>query len=305
MAMGHVFEIAFAISATLGTGFRGATTGATNQMKQLGNTAKSISAQQKQLDQAWKASAAAIKVYERQLESLKGKLESAKEAEKQYQVSEQQIGKAMDTARVQWKTSLNALRIYGNQIASLKQCLDQGKITANQYQVEMGKIGKSMARAQANAAQYHGTLRGLQQQLDQTKKHQSQLQQEINKTQLAQDKIQQQLRTQQGMKTAGMSAEEYRTHLQRLQQEMDKTRAAQAKLQQVLMARSSAMANFSAASSGLMSGAATVTMMAVPIASMIQTAATFEAAMSKVKAITSSSEQEIQQLTNQARELGE
>ena len=107
------------------------------------------------------------------------------------------------------------------------------------------------------------------------------------------------------MKTAGMSAEEYRTHLQRLQQEMDKTRAAQAKLQQVLMARNSAMANFSAASSGLMSGAATVTMMSAPIVSMIQTAANFEAAMSKVKAITSSSDQEIQRLTNQARELGE
>lgn len=201
MAMGHVFEIAFAISATLGAGFRGATTGATNQMKQLGNTAKSISAQQKQLDRAWKASAASAKTYERQLVNLKNQF-------------------------------------------------DQGKITAAQYQANTRRIG-------------------------------------------------------QAMKTAGMSAEEYRTHLQRLQQEMDKTRAAQAKLQQVLMARNSAMANFSAASSGLMSGAATVTMMSAPIVSMIQTAANFEAAMSKVKAITSSSDQEIQQLTNQARELGE
>lgn len=201
MAMGHVFEIAFAISATLGAGFRGATTGATNQMKQLGNTAKSISAQQKQLDRAWKASAASVKNYERQLVSLRNQF-------------------------------------------------DQGKITATQYQANTRRIGLAM-------------------------------------------------------KTAGMSAEEYRTHLQRLQQEMDKTRAAQAKLQQVLMARNSAMANFSAASSGLMSGAATVTMMSAPIVSMIQTAANFEAAMSKVKAITSSSDQEIQRLTNQARELGE
>lgn len=201
MAMGHVFEIAFAISATLGAGFRGATTGATNQMKQLGNTAKSISAQQKQLDRAWKASAASVKNYERQLVSLRNQF-------------------------------------------------DQGKITATQYQANTRRIGLAM-------------------------------------------------------KTAGMSAEEYRTHLQRLQQEMDKTRAAQAKLQQVLMARNSAMANFSAASSGLMSGAATVTMMSAPIVSMIQTAANFEASMSKVKAITSSSDQEIQRLTNQARELGE
>lgn len=201
MAMGHVFEIAFAISATLGAGFRGATTGATNQMKQLGNTAKSISAQQKQLDRAWKASAASVKNYERQLVSLRNQF-------------------------------------------------DQGKITATQYQANTRRIGLAM-------------------------------------------------------KTAGMSAEEYRTHLQRLQQEMDKTRAAQAKLQQVLMARNSAMANFSAASSGLLIGAAKVTMMSAPIVSMIQTAANFEAAMSKVKAITSSSDQEIQQLTNQARELGE
>lgn len=201
MAMGHVFEIAFAISATLGSGFRGATAGATNQMKQLGNTAKSISAQQKQLDRAWKASTASIKSYERQL-------------------------------------------------VSLKRQFDQGKITETQYRTSTQRIS-------------------------------------------------------QAMKTAGMSTEEYRTHLQRLQQEMDKTRAAQTKLQQVLMARNSAMANFSTASSGLMSGAATVTMMSAPVVSMIQTAATFEAAMSKVKAITSSNEQEIQQLTNQARELGE
>lgn len=201
MAMGHVFEIAFAISATLGAGFRGATTGATNQMKQLGNTAKSISAQQKQLDRAWKASAASVKNYERQLVSLRNQF-------------------------------------------------DQGKITATQYQANTRRIGLAM-------------------------------------------------------KTAGMSAEEYRTHLQRLQQEMDKTRAAQAKLQQVLLARNSAMANFSAASSGLMSGAATVTMMSAPIVSMIQTAANFEASMTKVKAITSASDQEIQRLTNQARELGE
>lgn len=201
MAMGHVFEVAFAISATMSGSFRSAMSQSSAQMRNLGNTARSISAQTRQLNRAWQQSTAQMKQY-------------------------------------------------GQQLVSLRKQFEQGRITEAQYTASTQRI-------------------------------------------------------RQAMQTAGMSAEEYRTHLQRLQQQMRATREAQARMQAALSARKTAAANFSASQAGLMTGAATVAMVAAPAVAMINTAAQFEAAMSKVRAITRASDQDFQQLTNTARELGE
>ncbi|WP_288840660.1 phage tail tape measure protein [uncultured Mitsuokella sp.] len=68
--------------------------------------------------------------------------------------------------------------------------------------------------------------------------------------------------------------------------------------------RESAGNKFSAATGNLAKGAAVVAAGAAPLAAMIGTAATFEQAMSKVKAITNSSNEDMARLNETAQQLG-
>ena len=78
MAMGHVFEVAFAISATMSGSFRSAMSQSSAQMRNLGNTARSISAQTRQLNRAWQQSTAQMKQYGQQLVSLRKQFEQGR-----------------------------------------------------------------------------------------------------------------------------------------------------------------------------------------------------------------------------------
>lgn len=102
-----------------------------------------------------------------------------------------------------------------------------------------------------------------------------------------------------------MSMAEYRANMQRLRGEMDATRAASNGLRNAQAAQAAARSRFSNATSGVMSAGMNVAMAAAPVVGMITVAANFEAAMSKVKAISGATGEEFQQLTDEARELGE
>lgn len=109
----------------------------------------------------------------------------------------------------------------------------------------------------------------------------------------------------QSMRTAGMSADEYRGHLARLRQEMEQTQNAAKRMQAAQAGKAAASANVSAAWAGLQTTAATAGMMAAPFIGAIETAANFEQAMSKVQAITRSDSDAMERLTQNARMLGE
>lgn len=142
---------------------------------------------------------------------------------------------------------------------------------------------------------YAREMQRIQQQYDQGKISQSQYQSSMD-------------RIKQSMSTAGMSASEYRAHLQRLKQEMDQVSAAAARMQAAQAAKTAAGANLSSAWAGMQSAVATAGMVAAPLVGAVQTAANFEAAMSKVQAITgitSKTDERMQALTATARKLGE
>ena len=107
------------------------------------------------------------------------------------------------------------------------------------------------------------------------------------------------------MRQAGMGAEEYRSHLQRLRREMQETQAAAERMRAAQAAQASAGTKFSMARAEFGSAAATVGMAAAPVVGMVETAMQFEAAMSKVQAITRANDEQIQALTATARKLGE
>ncbi|WP_051650232.1 phage tail tape measure protein [Selenomonas sp. AB3002] len=115
-------------------------------------------------------------------------------------------------------------------------------------------------------------------------------------------------RISQSMRQAGMSAEDYRGHLARLKAEMNQTQAAAKRLEAAQAGRMAASAKMSAAWAGMQSGFATAGMVAAPVIGAVETAANFEAAMSKVQAITGitdKADERMIALTNTARKLGE
>nr|WP_304101096.1 phage tail tape measure protein [Mitsuokella multacida] len=109
----------------------------------------------------------------------------------------------------------------------------------------------------------------------------------------------------QTMQSASMSASEYRANLQRLQGEMQRTQAAMQQMNAARAARASASTRLSDANAGMMGTVSTAAVFAAPLIGAVETAANFEAAMSKVQAITRSNSSEMQALTENARILGE
>ena len=160
---------------------------------------------------------------------------------------------------------------------------------------EQKRLDREWQNSQNAVRGYAREMQRIQQQYDQGKISQSQYQSSMD-------------RIKQSMSTAGMSASEYRAHLQRLKQEMDQVSAAAARMQAAQAAKTAAGANLSSAWAGMQSAVVTAGMVAAPLVGAVETAATFEAAMSKVQAITgitSKTDERMQALTATARKLGE
>ena len=102
-----------------------------------------------------------------------------------------------------------------------------------------------------------------------------------------------------------MSVDEYRTHMARLRQETAQTQAKLEQFRGAVAAKNQAAASFAQARAGVFDTASMVGMIATPFVASIQTAAAFEASMSKVQAITRANGDEIKKLTDNARMLGE
>lgn len=102
------------------------------------------------------------------------------------------------------------------------------------------------------------------------------------------------------MQRASMSASAYRTALSGIQREAASASKSIANIQTV----QSAQQRFSSAYAGIGSTMAGAGMVAAPLIGAVSTAMDFEAAMSKVKAITGSNAEEMNKLNAQARELG-
>lgn len=160
---------------------------------------------------------------------------------------------------------------------------------------EQKRLDREWQNSQNAVRGYAREMQRIQQQYDQGKISQSQYQSSMD-------------RIKQSMSTAGMSASEYRAHLQRLKQEMDQVSAAAARMQAAQAAKTAAGANLSSAWAGMQSAVVTAGMVAAPLIGAVETAANFEAAMSKVQAITgitSKTDERMQALTATARKLGE
>ena len=107
------------------------------------------------------------------------------------------------------------------------------------------------------------------------------------------------------LKQGVISMDSYRNATAKVGKELEQTAAKDAKLRKAMQNKIAADVNAKSARSDLGSTLATTAVMAAPFVGMLSKAADFEAVMSKVKAITVSDDQAMQQLTATARELGE
>lgn len=107
------------------------------------------------------------------------------------------------------------------------------------------------------------------------------------------------------LKQGVISMDSYRNATARVGKELEQTAAKDAKLRKAMQNKIAADVNAKSARSDLGSTLATTAVMAAPFVGMLSKAADFEAVMSKVKAITVSDDQAMQQLTAIARELGQ
>ena len=107
------------------------------------------------------------------------------------------------------------------------------------------------------------------------------------------------------LKQGVISMDSYRNATERVGKALDQTADKDAKLRKAMQNKIAADANAKSARSDLGSTMATTAVMAAPLVGMLSKAADFEAEMSKVKAITVSDDQAMQQLNATARELGE
>lgn len=107
------------------------------------------------------------------------------------------------------------------------------------------------------------------------------------------------------LKQGVISMDSYRNATAKVGKELEQTAANDAKLRKAMQNKIAADVNAKSARSDLGSTLATTAVMAAPFVGMLSKAADFEAVMSKVKAITVSDDQAMQQLTATARELGQ
>ena len=183
--------------------------------------------------------------------------------------------------------------------ASFGAAMNRGSVAMQQLSdntrflnAEQKRLERAWQASQGEVKRYSREIARIKQQYDAGKISQSQYQSAME-------------RAQQGMRTAGMSADEYRTHLTRLRQEMAQTKAAADRLQNAQAAKAAAGENLAGAKAGFGTAVATAGMLAAPLYGVIETAAKFEASMSKVQAITRANSDEIGRLTAEARRLGE
>lgn len=108
-------------------------------------------------------------------------------------------------------------------------------------------------------------------------------------------------RASQAMHRSALGAQEYRSALADIQREASQT----SRHIQAIQAANAARGNFSDAVSGFKSTLGTAGMIAAPVIAAVKSFSEFEATLSKVKAITNATDEDMAKLKEQAAELGE
>ena len=157
---------------------------------------------------------------------------------------------------------------------------------------EQKRLNNAWNQSQAAVRDYQSKIQSLKAQLEAGKISQSQYDSAVR-------------RAGEAMRASAMSVDEYRTHMARLRQETAQTQAKLEQFRGAVAAKNQAAASFAQARAGVFDTASMVGMIATPFVASIQTAAAFEASMSKVQAITRANGDEIKKLTDNARMLGE
>lgn len=157
---------------------------------------------------------------------------------------------------------------------------------------EQKRLNNAWSQSQAAVRDYQGKIQSLRSQLEAGKISQSQYDGAVR-------------RAGEAMRASAMSVEEYRAHMARLRQETAQTQAKLEQFRGAVAAKNQAAASFAQAKAGMYDTASAVGMIAAPFAASIQTAAAFEASMSKVQAITRANGDEMKKLTDNAMKLGE
>ena len=157
---------------------------------------------------------------------------------------------------------------------------------------EQKRLNNAWNQSQAAVRDYQSKIQSLKAQLEAGKISQSQYDSAVR-------------RAGEAMRASAMSVDEYRTHMARLRQETAQTQAKLEQFKGAVAAKNQAAASFAQARAGVFDTASMVGMIATPFVASIQTAAAFEASMSKVQAITRANGDEIKKLTDNARMLGE
>lgn len=152
----------------------------------------------------------------------------------------------------------------------LEAAWKQSQQAAAQYQAEMSRLTAQYQRGQVSQSQYVSSMSHIQSQ----------------------------------MASATMSASQYRSELNRLNADMTRIQSTQQRLQTSMGNFNSATSRMSNAWNDVGATMAKTAAVSAPFVGMIGVAASFEKSMAKVKAITNSTEADMQKLTNQAKELG-
>lgn len=181
---------------------------------------------------------------------------------------------------------------FNSVISQSTNAMQQLKEKTTQLNNEQKRLTNLYEQSENELKIYRNTVGGLKAQLDGGKISQSQFEAEVR-------------RAKETLRASSISLDDYKQRMASLRQEATLTQAKLEQFKKATIAKNRAAANFSTARMGMYETAATLTMIGAPVAGMVEAAATFEASMSKVQAITRASGDDIQKLTNNARQLGE
>lgn len=181
---------------------------------------------------------------------------------------------------------------FSSVIGQSSNAMRQLKDRTAQLNAEQKKLTNLYEQSENELKAYKNTVTGLKAQLEAGKISQAQFDAEMR-------------RAKETFHASSISLDDYKRRMASLRQETTITQAKLEQFKNATVARNQAAASFSSARASTYQTIAIAGMAAAPFVNAIETAATFEASMSKVQAITRASGEEIQKLTENARKLGE
>ncbi|WP_314905009.1 phage tail tape measure protein [Selenomonas artemidis] len=319
MAAGKIFEVAFALNAVIGANFNATMMQAQNGMRTLGAGAQAANQSFAQMQTAAGTALSRLQGTEALAQRFAALKRSVTGTAADFEGAKQKAGQlAGEFNRSQAETERLriALERAKQSAANMKATLTPATYRAMQTEIRgmADAYRESKERTKVLAAEF-----------DAAKNRAANLKTSLG----AQRQSLHEVRT--ALTEAGFSTQDFAGSQRKLRAEIEQTTRTQqkqaaetVKLQAAQAAKQGAQEKFSSARAGLMNAGLNVAMIAAPAIGMIETAAKFEAAMSKVQALTTNTMEEkyrslgmtssevsaamkndFEQLTVTARKLGE